>query len=83
MPKKLEFQIDFIKSPKHDNIYKLCLWMPEEQNCLILTSWHVPKLRYKAHAKNVNLSNIAQNHSSMSILKHLLHRRKMNITVEF
>ena len=28
----------FTKSPKCDNIYKLCLWMPEEQNCIILTS---------------------------------------------
>ena len=26
------------KSPRHDNIYKLCLWMQEEHNCTILKS---------------------------------------------
>ena len=82
MHQKLKLNIHFTKSFKRDNICKLCFWMPEERNCLILTSWHVRKLRYRAHAKNVNLSYIAQNHSSMSILKYLLHRRKMNITVE-
>ena len=30
--------IHFSKSPKRDPIYKLYLWMPEEHNCLILTS---------------------------------------------
>ena len=62
-----------LKSFKRDNICKLCFWMPEQLNCLILTSWHVPKLRYRAQAKNENRSYIAQNHSSMSILKYLLH----------
>ena len=30
--------------------------MTEEHNCLILTPLHVPKLRYRDHAKNVSLS---------------------------
>ena len=45
---KLKLNIHFTKSSKRD-IYKLCLWMPEEHNCLIITSWHVPKLTYRAH----------------------------------
>ena len=65
MPQKFKLNIHFTKSSKHDNVYKFCLWMPEEHKCLILTSWHVPKLRYRAHAKNVNPSYIAQNHSSI------------------
>ena len=48
MPQKSK--LHFTKSSKRDNIYKLCLWMPEEHNRLILTSRHVPKLRYRAHA---------------------------------
>ena len=36
MPKKLKLQIDFTKSPKCDNIYKLRLWILEEHNYLIL-----------------------------------------------
>ena len=33
----LKLQIHFTKSANRDNIYKLCLWMPEEHNCLIIT----------------------------------------------
>ena len=29
----------------------LCLCMSEEHNRLILTSYHVPKLRYRAHSR--------------------------------
>ena len=35
---KLKLNIHLTKSPKHDHIYKLCLYMLEENNCLILTS---------------------------------------------
>ena len=34
MPQKLKLHIDFTKSLKRDNIYKLCLWMLEEQKKL-------------------------------------------------
>ena len=44
--------IAIAKSPKRGNIYKLCLWMLEEHNCLILTSENVPELRYRKHAQN-------------------------------
>ena len=80
---KLKLKIRFTKSSKRDNIYKLCLWMPEEHSYLILTSWHVPKLRYRAYAKKGKPLLHCTDHLSMSILKNLLHRRKMNITVEF
>ena len=33
--------------------------------------------------KNENLCCIAQNHSSIKILKYLVHRWQMNITAEF
>ena len=48
MPPRLKLHIHYTKSLKRDNIYKLCLWMPEEHNRLVLTSWHFPKLRYRA-----------------------------------
>ena len=51
MPPKLKLYIHFTKSSKHDNIYKLCLWMLEEQSYLILTPWRVPTLIYRAHAQ--------------------------------
>ena len=60
MVRKLKLHIHFTQSPKRDNIYKLCLWMLEEHKCLILTSQLVAKLRYRAHAQNVNLSHIVQ-----------------------
>ena len=63
MPKKLKLHTHFTKSSKRENIYKLCLWMLEEHTCFILTpSVFLYMLRYKAHATNVNLSYIAQNH---------------------
>ena len=34
MPQKLKLHIHFKKSPKRDNIYKLCLWMLEEHSLL-------------------------------------------------
>ena len=37
-PQKLKNSIHLTKSPKHDNIYKLCLYTLEEHKCLILTS---------------------------------------------
>ena len=37
-PKIELHMIHFSKSPKHDNIYKLCLRMLEKPNCLILPS---------------------------------------------
>ena len=65
MPPKLKLHILFTKL----SIYNLCLCIPEEHNCLILTAWRVPKLRYyRAPAKNTNLSYTAQNHSNMLIL---------------
>ena len=57
--------------------------MLEEHNFLILTSLHVPKLRYSAHAQNINLSYIAKNHSSVTILKYSVYRWHMNTTAEF
>ena len=51
MPQKLKLHIHLTKSPKCDHIYKLCLWMLEQQSCLILLSYHVPTLRYRAHAQ--------------------------------
>ena len=30
MPPQLKLHLHFTKSPKHDNIYILCLFMPEE-----------------------------------------------------
>ena len=48
---ELKLYKHFTKSPKRESIYKLCLWMPEEHNCLILTSLHIPNLRYSTHAK--------------------------------
>ena len=48
---KIEINIHLIKSPKRDHIYKLRFYMPEEHNCLILTSYHVPKLKYSSHAR--------------------------------
>ena len=71
---RLKFHTQFTKSLKRDNIYLLCLWMPEEHNRLILTSYHLPKLKYTAHAKNVNLSYIVKHHSTMTILKYLVYR---------
>ena len=38
IPIQLKLQLHFTKLPKRDNIYKVNLWMPEEYNCLILTS---------------------------------------------
>ena len=32
-------------------MYKLCLYMLEEHNCLIVTSYPVPKLRYNPQAQ--------------------------------
>ena len=48
---KLHIYVHFTKSTKCDNTYKLCFWILEQHSCLILTSWRVPKLRYRAHAK--------------------------------
>ena len=49
MPPQLKLQIHFTSF--RDNIYQLCLWMPDERSCLISTSKHVLKLRYRAHAE--------------------------------
>ena len=54
MTPQLKLHIHFSKSPKHDNIYKLCLWMLEEHDRLILRSKHVLMLRYRAHARKCN-----------------------------
>ena len=35
---KLKLNIHLTKSHKRDHIYKLCLYILEEHNCLILTS---------------------------------------------
>ena len=71
-PQKHKLSMHFTKLPKRDNIYKLCLYMLEEHNCLLLTLQHVPKLRYRAYAQKYNLSYIALNHSSVTILKHFV-----------
>ena len=49
MPPKFKLHIHFTKSPKRDNIYKLCLWMLKEIGCLKFQHWYVPTLRYRAH----------------------------------
>ena len=35
---KLKLNMHHTKSPKHDHIYKLRLYLLEEHNCLLLTS---------------------------------------------
>ena len=35
----------FTGSPRRNNIYTLCLWIPEDYKCIILTTQHVPKLK--------------------------------------
>ena len=35
---KLKVNIHLTKSPKRDHIFRWCLYMLEEHNCLILTS---------------------------------------------
>ena len=51
MPPQLKPHIHVTKSAKRDNIYKLCLWMPEKHDCLKTSS---------ILAKNANLSYIPQ-----------------------
>ena len=61
------------------SIYKLCLWMPEENNINVMFQiWDIELM-----IKNVNLGYISQNHFSVKILKYLVYRWKMSITVEF
>ena len=58
--------------------------MLDEHNCLILTSLHVPKLKnITPMLENNNLSYTSENHSSVTVLKHFVHRWQMNITTEF
>ena len=38
LSKKLKLNMHITKSPKHDHVSKLHLYMLEEHNCLILTS---------------------------------------------
>ena len=58
--------------------------MLEEHNFLLLTSEHIPKLRYRANArKYIHLSYIAQHHSSVMILNDFVYRWQMNIITEF
>ena len=54
----------FIKSFKRDDIHKCCILISDDDTYLITTFFSVPKLRYTAHGKNVNLSYIAQNNLS-------------------
>ena len=81
-PKKLKFNIHLSKSHKRDHIYKLCLYMLGKHICLILKS--------KAESRNIapmlennNLSYIAENHSSVTLLKHFVYRWHTYITAEF
>ena len=49
---KFQLNIHLTKSPKRDhNIIINCLYTLEEHNCLILTSYHVPKLKYCTRAQ--------------------------------
>ena len=58
-------------SPKRENIYKFLLYMLEKHNFLILSSYHVPKLRYSAHARKLKPFYTVQNQSDcVTILKH-------------
>ena len=49
-PQKLKLNIRLTKSPKRDHVYKLFLYMIQEHICLTLTSYYVPKLKYRSHA---------------------------------
>ena len=51
------------------------------KNCLILTSHHVPKLNYRAHAQKCKPLLHGTESSSMTILKYLVYR--LNTTSEF
>ena len=68
---------------KRGHIHKYYILISDEDTYLITTTYLVPKLRYRAHAKNVNLSYIAQNLSSVKIVKYLVYSCTMNITTEF
>ena len=50
---KLRLNIHLTKSLKCDNIYKLCSYMLEEHNFLILTSQQVPVQKYTTHARKL------------------------------
>ena len=41
---KIETCLRLTKSPKREHIHKLCLYMLGERNCLIFTSWYVPRV---------------------------------------
>ena len=51
----------------------------------MVTLEHVPKLRCRPNTmlEHINLSFIAKNHSSVTILKHLMYRWQITITAEF
>ena len=54
LAKKLKLNIHLTESPKRVHIYKQCLlilYLLEEHECLILTYYCVPKLKYSTHAK--------------------------------
>ena len=80
---KLKLNIHLTKSPKRDHIYKLCLYTLEEHKSLILTSFYVPKLKYRTHAQKNNHYYTSDNHLSITILKHLVYRWQMNLTAKF
>ena len=55
MPSQFKLHLHFTISPKHDNICKVCLWMPEEHKCLILTAY----IKYLLHSpRSLERNNI-------------------------
>ena len=69
---KMKLNIHLTKSPKRDHIDKLCLYMLGEHNC-----FNIPNIFQSGDIatklENINLSYTctSQNHSSVTILKHL------------
>ena len=57
--------------------------MLEEYYSLILISQYVPELNIAPKLEYNNLSCSAQNHSSVTILKHFVYKWEMNISAEF
>ena len=52
-PHNSNFKYISLNHCKRHNIYKFCLKIPD--NCLILTSKHIPKVRYRNHSKKCKL----------------------------
>ena len=61
----------------------MCLYTLEEHNCYILTSLHVQKMRYSAHARKYKPLLYCTDLFKRNKLKYFVNRWQMNITAEF